>query len=147
MKNSLYSLFLIIIVLLGWEVGARIVNKKFILPSPSQIVVKLWDLKSILLLHHLPVTLSVIILGLTISFILGICLAVGMNLSKPIEKMFYPILITSQTIPIIALAPIFVLWFGYSIWSKVVVTVIITFFPITVNTFDGFRAACQDLKD
>src|SRR5699024_2437571 len=78
---------------------------------------------------------------------LGICLAVGMNLSKPIEKMFYPILITSQTIPIIALAPIFVLWFGYSIWSKVVVTVIITFFPITVNTFDGFRATSQDLKE
>jgi len=70
-----------------------------------------------------------------------------MSMSKALEQTFYPLLITSQTIPIIALAPIFVLWFGYTIWSKIIVTIIITFFPITVSTFDGFRSTNKDLKE
>lgn len=147
MKNTFYSGMLITFLLIAWEIGARIVDKAFILPSPTEIVMKLWELKEVLLLHHLPITLSVIAIGLIISLILGICLAISMHLSKTLEKMFYPILITSQTIPIIALAPIFVLWFGYTIWSKVVVTVIITFFPITISTFDGFRSTKKDFKE
>lgn len=147
MKNSIYSFIFILILLTIWEVGARIVDKSFILPTPSDIVWTLWDLKETLILHHLPVTLSVIMIGLSISIILGIGLAISMNLFNSLEKVFYPILITSQTIPIIALAPIFVLWFGYTIWSKVVVTIIITFFPITVSTFDGFRSTNHQLKE
>lgn len=147
MKNSFYSMMLILFLLIGWEIGARIIDKVFILPSPTEIVMKLWELKEVLLLHHLPITLSVIAIGLTISLIIGVCLATSMHMSKSLEKMFYPILITSQTIPIIALAPIFVLWFGYTIWSKVVVTVIITFFPITISTFDGFRSTNKSFKE
>lgn len=147
MRDSIYSLIFILILLTMWEVSARIVDKSFILPTPMDIVWTLWDLKDTLFLHHLPVTLSVIMIGLSISIVLGIGLAISMNLFKSLEKLFYPILITSQTIPIIALAPIFVLWFGYTIWSKVVVTIIITFFPITVSTFDGFRSTDHQLKE
>src|SRR5690625_514473 len=147
MRNSIYSFIFILILLTVWEIGARIVDKSFILPTPTDIVWTLWELKETLFLHHLPITLSVIIIGLSISILLGISLAISMNAFKSLEKMFYPILITSQTIPIIALAPIFVLWFGYSIWSKVVVTIIITFFPITVSTFDGFRSTNHQLKE
>lgn len=147
MRDSIYSLIFILILLTIWEVSARIVDKSFILPTPIDIVWTLWDLKDTLFLHHLPVTLSVIMIGLSISIVLGIGLAISMNLFKSLEKLFYPILITSQTIPIIALAPIFVLWFGYTIWSKVVVTIIITFFPITVSTFDGFRSTNHQLKE
>ncbi len=70
-----------------------------------------------------------------------------MHYSKTVERALYPIIIVSQTIPTIALAPIFVLWFGYSIWSKVVVTILITFFPIAVNTFDGLRSSSKELKE
>ncbi|MEI3613894.1 ABC transporter permease [Pseudogracilibacillus sp. SO30301A] len=147
MRNYLYSTILIIILLFVWEMVARFVNTSFILPSPIEITIKLWELKEVLLLHHLPVTLAVIAIGLGISLVFGITLATSMNISKTLEQAFYPILITSQTIPIIALAPIFVLWFGYSIWSKIVVTIIITFFPITVSTFDGFRSTNKELKE
>lgn len=147
MRNYLYSTILIIILLFVWEMGARFVNTSFILPSPTEIAIKLWELKEVLFLHHLPITLVVIAIGLGISLVLGITLAISMNISKTLEQAFYPILITSQTIPIIALAPIFVLWFGYSIWSKIVVTIIITFFPITVSTFDGFRSTNKELKE
>lgn len=147
MKNYMYSLGLIFILIVFWEVGARVIDIAFILPTPSEIVVSFWELKTALLFTHLPVTLSIILIGLAISIVLGIALAILMNHSKIMEQTFYPLLITSQTIPIIALAPIFVLWFGYSIWSKVVVTVIITFFPIAINTFDGFRATDKNLKE
>src|SRR5690625_4844900 len=147
MKTYLPPICLIGFILLLWEVTARVVDKLFLLPSPQGIVVKLWELKSYLIVNHLPVTLIVILLGLGISVVLGVGLAVAMNRSTLLVRSFYPILITSQTIPIIALAPIFVLWFGYSIWSKVVVTTIITFFPITVSTFDGFRSTNHQLKE
>lgn len=147
MRNSIYSFIFTLILLTFWEIGAIIVDKSFILPTPTDILWTLWELKETLLLHHLPITLSIIMIGLSISIVLGITLAICMNLFKTLEKVFYPILITSQTIPIIALAPIFVLWFGYSIWSKVVVTTIITFFPITVSTFDGFRSTNHELKE
>ncbi|MDM8101048.1 MULTISPECIES: ABC transporter permease [Oceanobacillus] len=147
MKNYLYSIILITIFLLIWEAGARFIDTSFILPAPTEIVMKLWELKTELLLHHLPITLLVISIGLGISLVLGVTLAISMNLSKTLQQAIYPILIASQTIPIIALAPIFVLWFGYSIWSKVIVTIIITFFPITVSTFDGFRSTSKELKE
>ena len=81
-----------------------------------------------------------------ISIVLGVGLAMLMNASTWMERAFYPLLVASQTIPITALAPLFVLWFGYTIWSKVVVTVLITFFPIAVNTYDGLRSTKKNGK-
>lgn len=147
LKYYFSSIMIVLFIFIFWEIGAAIVNKKFILPSPIQILLKLWDLKGVLFLKHLPATMLIIILGLLISIIIGVGLAVWMNMNKSVEKAFYPLLIASQTIPIIALAPIFVLWFGYSIWSKVVVTVLITFFPITVSTFDGLRSIKRELEE
>jgi putative hydroxymethylpyrimidine transport system permease protein len=146
-KSYLYSGLFIVIILLIWEIGARFYNKSFVLPSPTDIVLKLWELKTVLLFVHLPATLLIMVIGLLASIIIGIGLAVWMYMSKTAEKTFYPIIIASQTIPTIALAPIFVVWFGYSIWSKVFVTFLITFFPLTVSTFDGLRSSNKDLKE
>lgn len=146
MKNA--SSLLISGVILGlWELGARLLDKAFILPSPVQILVRLWELKEILFLKHLPVTLLTIIIGLFISIVAGTAIAIWMAANPSVRKAFYPILIASQMIPVIALAPIFVLWFGYTIWSKVAVTVLITFFPITVNTFDGLSSGNKETKE
>ena len=147
MKKYMYSIILLSFMLVIWEVIARLVSITFILPSPIQVIQKLILLKGPLLKEHLPYTLLVIWIGLAISLFLGVMIAVIMHHSKVIEQAIYPLLITSQTIPIIALAPIFVLWFGYTIWSKVVVTVIITFFPIAIGTFDGLRSTDKELHE
>lgn len=147
LKYYFSSITIVLFIFIFWEIGAAIVNKKYILPSPTQIIMKLWELKAVLLFKHLPATMLIIIVGLLISIIIGVGLAVWMNMNKSVEKAFYPLLIASQTIPIIALAPIFVLWFGYSIWSKVIVTVLITFFPITVSTFDGLQSIKRELEE
>ncbi|MFD1706802.1 ABC transporter permease [Siminovitchia sediminis] len=141
------SLGFLFFLLAGWEWGARLYGKPFILPSPSGVLDRLWELKSILFISHLPATLAIVVIGLLLSLVFGVSLSVWMHKSGIARKAFFPILIASQTIPIIALAPIFVLWFGYSVWSKVAVTVLITFFPITVSTFDGLRSADSHLKE
>ncbi|WP_144569380.1 ABC transporter permease [Bacillus pseudomycoides] len=141
------ALILSSILLIAWEVGARIVDEMYILPSPTAILAKMWALRDILLTVHLPATLYVVLIGVVISIVLGVGLAMSMNTSKWIERAFYPLLVASQTIPITALAPLFVLWFGYSIWSKVVVTVLITFFPIAVNTYDGLRSTKKEWEE
>lgn len=147
MVDYVPAIIVITILLIGWEVGARILDEMYILPSPSAIVQKIWDLRDILLTVHLPATLSVTVIGIVISIVLGVGLAMLMSMSTFAEKAFYPLLVASQTIPITALAPLFVLWFGYSIWSKVVVTVLITFFPIAVNTYDGLCSTKKEWEE
>ncbi|MGX7594452.1 ABC transporter permease [Planococcus plakortidis] len=143
----LLSMGVFLLFLLAWEFIAKIIDRAFILPSPTQVGVRLWELRETLLLVHMPATVSIIVVGIVLSVLLGVGLASWMSWNKTAERAFYPLLIASQTIPIIALAPIFVLWFGYTMWSKVAVTVLITFFPITVNTFDGLNSTSKELRE
>ncbi|MCM3712879.1 ABC transporter permease [Alkalihalobacillus oceani] len=142
--NWLYPWLLLCVLLLVWQISAIAVGQPFLFPAPTQVLAKMVELNEALLFTHLPATLAIIVTGLSISFVLGVVLAIAMYKLPLVERAFYPVLIASQTIPIIALAPLFVLWFGYGLTSKVVVTVLITFFPITVSTFDGFRTTKKD---
>lgn len=138
---------LVALLLLLWQGVAMRLGAAYILPSPTQILVRLWALREPLLRVHLPATMLVTAVGLLISIALGLVLAIVMDASPLAEKAFYPIIIASQTIPTTAIAPLFVLWFGYGIWSKVLVTVLITFFPITISMFDGFRSAKTEMEE
>lgn len=147
MKKYKSSIIVGVIFFIIWEVIARVIDAAYILPSPSEILQKMWELKDILFLVHLPATLLIIAIGLFVSIVLGVALAVAMSLSEKIEKAIYPIVVVTQTVPITALAPIFVLWFGYSLWSKVIATILMTFFPITVNVYDGFRSTKREMEE
>ncbi|MGN1007315.1 MAG: ABC transporter permease [Butyricicoccus sp.] len=146
-NGNLPALILTFALLMVWQFAAMGMNAAYILPSPTQVLVRLWELRGPLFTAHLPATLLCTGIGLAISIVLGVLLAVWMDASPTAEKMLYPIIIASQTIPTTALAPLFVLWFGYTIWSKVLVTVLITFFPIAITVFDGFRSAKTDMID
>ncbi|MEH7526084.1 ABC transporter permease [Bacillus sp. JJ1503] len=87
------------------------------------------------------------LIGFLLAVMGGIVLAAGMFFFKTLEKMLYPAVLISQMIPIIALSPIFVLWFGYTIWSKVAVTILISFFPIVVGTYDGLKSSDQEYSE
>lgn len=147
MKRNLPSIILMIVLLGLWQIIAMIINAHYILPSPVQILVKLWELKEPLFMVHLPATMGVTGLGLIISIVFGLALAIVMDMNEKIENALYPIVIASQTIPTTAIAPLFVLWFGYSIWSKVLVTILITFFPITIAVYDGFKATKREMEE
>ena len=147
MKKNTPAVLLAIFLLVLWQIIAMVINAAYILPSPVQIAQKIWDLKANLFLVQLPATMSVTAVGLVISIVLGLLLAVTMDADEKIENALYPIIIASQTIPTTAIAPLFVLWFGYSIWSKVLVTILITFFPITITVFDGLKSTSREMEE
>ena len=146
-NSSLPALILTFALLIFWQAAAMGVNAAYILPSPIQILQKLWELREPLFMAHLPATMSVVAIGLVISIVLGLGLAVLMDANDTARRALYPLIIASQTIPTTALAPLFVLWFGYSIWGKVLVTVLITFFPITITVFDGFQSVKTEMEE
>lgn len=147
MKKNLPSIVLMLVLLVIWQGIAMMINAHYILPSPTQILAKLWALREPLFMVHLPATMGVTILGLAMSIVIGLALAIVMDINEKIENALYPIIIASQTIPTTAIAPLFVLWFGYSIWGKVLVTILITFFPITIAVYDGFKSTKREMEE
>ena len=145
-----YGLFLfcffIVLVVIELLVQQQIVPK-FIVPAPTGVVMMIVENWRPLLLEHLAATMLEFFIGFLLTVFGGVLLAVMMFLSKPVEKVLYPAVVISQMIPIIALSPIFVLWFGYTIWSKVAVTVLISFFPIVVSTYDGLKSSDREYID
>jgi ABC-type nitrate/sulfonate/bicarbonate transport system permease component len=114
------------------------------LASPMEVVRALRDDRS-LLLDNTWVTLVEVLLGLAISVAAGVGFAVAMHLYRPLREAAYPLLVASQAIPIVVLAPIFVLAFDYGIGPKLAIVALICFFPITVNVLDGLRSVEPDL--
>ena len=140
--------FLLLALILGWEAASHLLRiPGYILPAPSRIAAALWQWRGPLLLQHLPVTLWETLLGLSFSIVLGVALAAAMHLSPLVNRSVYPLVVASQTIPTIAIAPVFLFWFGYSLAEKVAVVVLYSVFPVAVNTYDGLRSADPDLLD
>jgi putative hydroxymethylpyrimidine transport system permease protein len=98
-----------------------------------------------LLMDNAGVTLVEVVLGLALSVAAGALFAIGMHLVRPLRDAAYPLLVGSQAIPIVVLAPLFVLAFGYGIGPKLAIVALICFFPITVNLLDGLRSAPPEL--
>ena len=98
-----------------------------------------------LLMDNAGVTLVEVVLGLALSVVAGVLFAVSMHLLRPLRDAAYPLLVGSQAIPIVVLAPLFVLAFGYGIGPKLAIVALICFFPITVNLLDGLRATPAEL--
>jgi putative hydroxymethylpyrimidine transport system permease protein len=114
-----------------------------LVPAPSEIAEALWQDRS-LLADNGWVTLKEVLLGFGCALAAGLAFAVLLHISETARRAFYPLIVASQTIPIIVIAPIFVLWFGYGIGPKLGIIALICFFPITVNTLDGLRSVDPD---
>jgi ABC-type nitrate/sulfonate/bicarbonate transport system permease component len=128
----------------GWELVVRISDTpRWFLPKPSDIGREMVASRA-LLWGHTWTTLQEVMIGLSLAFAFGVLLAVAIASSRLVERAVYPAIVASQAIPIIALAPILLIWFGYGMTPKVIVVVLICFFPIVVNMVDGLRAADPD---
>jgi len=147
-RNFSWFLSSLAILLAGWELVCRLFAiPPFILPPPTSVFLAMWQLREQLGGLHLWVTLQEVLIGLACSMITGIGLGVAMSFSRTLERLVYPYIVISQTIPIIALSPIFILWFGYDLTGKIAVTILFTFFPIVVSCYDGLRAANPAMLD
>jgi putative hydroxymethylpyrimidine transport system permease protein len=138
------AVVLTVALLVAWELIVRLGHvPEYLLPAPSQILA---DLKTdwVILWPAMWVTLREVLIGFVIATVAGVGLAVLLHLYGPLRRAMYPLLIGSQTIPIVVLAPILVILLGYGILPKLVIVALICFFPIVVNGLDGLRAVDDD---
>lgn len=149
MKNGLPKLTIvtIIVCVILWELICTVFGiPEYLLPAPHHIIVKMWQ-KWDVLLSHSWVTLIEIALGFAIGVISGFIIALGISSSKKLSDVLYPILIITQVVPKIALAPLFLIWFGYGILPKVIIAALISFFPVVVNSTLGLTYIDSELLD
>lgn len=136
---------LIVGIIALWEILSTVFNvPEYLLPKPSRIVA-VTVLRWASLWKHLKITLEEILLGFAVGFVVGYGLALLMFFSKTLRRALNPIVVISQTIPVVALGPILVIWIGYNIWPKIIIVALTVFFPLTVNTFDGLTSCDPDL--
>jgi ABC-type nitrate/sulfonate/bicarbonate transport system permease component len=139
------SVLILVGLLAAWEAWVRLGDvPRWQLPAPSIIareLVNSWGL----LWENTLITLQEVILGFLAALVTGLLLAAGIAYSRVLERSLYPLVIASQTIPIIAIAPLLLIWVGYGITPKVIVVALISFFPISVNTVDGLRSVDPDM--
>lgn len=142
--DKLHSLTALALLLGLWQVISMIgLVPSFMLPSPVQVVEAFFRDFSLLMMHA-RVTLFEAFLGLGFGILLGFAIAFLMDRFEGIRKAFYPLLVVTQTVPTVAIAPLLVLWFGYGILPKVLLIILTTFFPIAVGLFDGFQSVDSD---
>jgi putative hydroxymethylpyrimidine transport system permease protein len=142
----------LLVVLLGaWELAARwdlladlLSVKDYLIPAPTQIAEALWEERE-LLAEDAWVTLREVVAGFALALVAGVALAVAMHLSPLVRRTLYPLLVASQTVPIVVLAPVLVVWFGFGIVPKLLIIALICFFPIAVNAYDGLRSVDPEL--
>jgi putative hydroxymethylpyrimidine transport system permease protein len=146
MRRWLLPLGLIALLLGLWQlatstgaVADALSLESYLVPSPTEIASSLWENRG-LLAENAWVTLREILLGIFFALAVGVGFAIAMHRWQVIRDAAYPLVVASQTIPIVVIAPILIVWFGYGITPKIVIVALICFFPITVNTLDGLRS-------
>lgn len=143
--NKLIPIGFIIILIILWEAIVRMGGiEKYILPSPIDVGITLIN-ELPTMVPHIMATLYEGIVGFLIAIIISIVIAIIMDTVPVIKKALYPVLVISQTIPTIAIAPLFIIWFGFGYLPKIIVVVIMCFFPIVISIVDGLEGVDKDL--
>lgn len=138
-NRYVFSLLLALLGMLVWQAVTFFGSiQSWLLPSPWEVLRALGADAS-LIWHHAWVTAREALIGFAGAVVAGFALAVAISQWRAAERALYPYVIASQAVPIIAIAPVLVVWFGFGLLPKVIVIVLITFFPITINTVDGLR--------
>ena len=122
-----------------WTTGVA----RFILPPPALVAQTIWESRA-LLAEHAVVTMAEVLIGLVLGAALGFVSAIGLVASPTVRALVRPILVFSQAVPVFALAPILTLWLGFGLWSKITMTIIIIYFPVTSSFFDALMRTNRD---
>jgi len=118
----------------------------FILPSPARVATALFSNLE-LIAHHASVTMAEVMIGLLLGTLLGVVTAISLAMSSLARLVVRPMMVLSQALPVFALAPILTLWLGYGLWPKIIMALLIIYFPVTSAFFDGLMRAPRGMLD
>lgn len=143
----LYPLLALSLIVLLWDAGVRLSRvPHYILPAPAAVLEALANGRAVLW-YHAQVTLLEALLGFSAAVVLALVLALLLYYLTWLYRALYPVLIVSQTIPLIVLAVLLPLWFGWGVLPKVLIIVLVCFFPMVINLFNGLQTVDEDLLD
>lgn len=147
-RNWVLILSLLLLIILWMTLVIILDLPEFILPGPALVVQRGWEaIHDGTLIFHTAVTFEEVLLGLFAGTLLAVLLGYQLSRSHLLERLVSPFLVASQAIPIVAIAPLLVIWFGPGMFSKVLICGLIVFFPVLVNTVVGLRAVPEHLRD
>jgi NitT/TauT family transport system permease protein len=148
-SHLLQSIGLALAVLAVWEGACRLFEiSALVLPTPSSILIRLYALTSSgMIWPHLWATLVEVLTGFVFGVLAGLVIGAMVSLIPVIERLIYPYLVALQTLPKVAIAPLFIIWFGYGLTSKIVITALVCFFPVLVSVIAGFHSTDKDQLD
>jgi NitT/TauT family transport system permease protein len=148
-SHRLQSALLAIVIIAIWEGACRAFDiSSLILPAPSAVATRLYMLvASGNIWPHLWATAVEIVSGFVFGVIAGLVIGAMVSLVPVVERLVYPYLVALQTLPKVAIAPLFIIWFGYGLTSKIVITALVCFFPILVSVVAGFHSTDRDQLD
>jgi NitT/TauT family transport system permease protein len=139
-ETVLWPVLSFTLLLLGWQYGVPLLKiPEYILPIPSAFFERLW-LDRLLIFEHTLVTMQEIVLGFLMAAVISVPLGYIIVSIRILEKAVYPVIVFFQLVPKIAIAPLFVVWFGFGLFPKVLLTFLLCFFPTLVASMTGFRA-------
>ena len=144
-RDVLPPVILIVVLIAGWYFVAKISGlSSFILPTPLNVIRAGWETRS-LLLNAMGTTLLATGIGLVLALLAGIGIAALMDFWPLVQRALYPILVVSQTIQILAIAPILIIWFGFGLTPTIFIVVLFCFFPLAISTADGLTSTDPEL--
>ncbi len=147
MRNALLSVLVVLAALGIWEASVQVGQlPRYILPAPSRVL-QTFAQDFRLLVFHAATTAIEVGLGLGFGLAVGVSLALLAFYVRPLGRALAPFFVSSQVVPVFAVAPLLVLWFGFGIWPKTAVAAMIVFFPVAVNFLDGLRSAGPELLE
>lgn len=128
-----------------WELAVRVSGvPSWLLPAPSAVATTL-VVERDLLLTNARATLTEVLVGFALALVVGLLLAVAIDASPLLDRAVYPLVVASQAVPVPAIAPLLLVWLGYGVLPKVLVTALVGFFPVVVAAVDGLRSADREL--
>jgi ABC-type nitrate/sulfonate/bicarbonate transport system permease component len=144
-RSNIPVIVFLLVVLGLWQLFVDVKHTPMlILPAPSRILTTLWDSRGPLSSNML-ITSVEVVLGLLFGLLLGIACGIAIDYSVPVNRVLFPVVVTSQTIPIFAIAPLLVIWFGFGMTPKVIIVTIGVFFPVTINQVAGLRSVDEEV--
>jgi len=145
--NILLPLLLLFAVLGVWWASVKLFAiPEYLLPAPDAVARRIVA-DADLFARHARSTITVVLLGFVLSTVLGVALALAVVLNRTVERTLMPLIVGSQTIPKVAIAPLFIVWLGFGLEPKVAVTFLISFFPVVVSSVAGLKAVENDMLD
>jgi putative hydroxymethylpyrimidine transport system permease protein len=143
-RNYTPAATLVVLTIAGWEIICRILDvPAYLWPEPSVIARGFWDDLGLLTTAGW-ITVREVVYGFAIAIVAALSIGIALHLSATLRRAVYPILIASQSVPTVVLAPVLVIVMGFSIWPKLAIIALFTFFPIVVNTVDGLGSVDRE---